>query len=149
MTRRKYIKLLPHEVFEKVEAASSVAERVSILQEHASQPIKTILYAAFTKPYLKWDLPEGAPPYEADTMPPGYQRASVESAIKGISELLVGGKMNGKFPRMQKEKRFIGMLEALHANDAKILIAMKDRKLSGLYPKLTAALVKKAYPTLF
>lgn len=148
MTKRKHIKLLPHEVFEKIEAAKSVDERVSILQENASYAIKTILYAAYVSPHLKWDLPEGAPPYVEDVMPAGYQKAPVDIAIKGISDLLVGSTINGKFPRYQKEKRFISMLEAIHAKDAKILIAMKDRNLKTLYPKLTPALVKKAYPNL-
>jgi hypothetical protein len=57
--------------------------------------------------------------------------------------------LRGQHQRVLKERRFVGILELLHARDAEILIAMKDKSLSKMYPKLTASLAKKAFPSAF
>ena len=49
---------------------------------------------------------------------------------------------------MKKEIKFIQMLEGLNENDAKIIVAIKDKKLNKLYSALTPALVSRAFPTL-
>ena len=48
----------------------------------------------------------------------------------------------------KKEVTYIKLLESLCAEDAKIVIAVKDKNLKGLYRTLTEATVRKAFPTL-
>lgn len=55
---------------------------------------------------------------------------------------------NKGLPRFKKEITFINILESVHAEDAKILIAMKDKTLEKMYHGLTEACVRKAFPTL-
>jgi len=43
---------------------------------------------------------------------------------------------------------FIKLLESVHKEDAKIVIAMKDKKLQGMYKGLTKKAVQEAFPTL-
>jgi hypothetical protein len=43
---------------------------------------------------------------------------------------------------------FIKLIEALHPEDSKIIIAAKDKKLKKNYKGLTKNLVKKTWPNL-
>ena len=47
---------------------------------------------------------------------------------------------------LKRENLFIGILEAVHPDDAKLLLAMKEKKLpySGLTPKI----INEAFPEL-
>ena len=49
---------------------------------------------------------------------------------------------------VKKEKIFIGILESISAQDAKIIIAAKDKKLDEMYGNITYDLVEKAFPAL-
>jgi len=135
---------LPHEVFALLETTKKVAERVSILQDNTSYSIKTILQAAFQANII-FDLPEGAPPYTVSAIPAGMQRSSLKKQIEILPRFLIG---YDRIPKMKKEMLFIRLLEDVDAKDAEILIAMKDKTLTKLYPLLTIALVRKAFPIL-
>jgi hypothetical protein len=137
---------LPHEIFEQLESVTSVSARVKILQENESFELKTILAGAFN-PDIKLDLPAGIPPYIPDKGPAGAQPTPLKKAISSIGKCVKGSNL-GEFSAVRKEKYFIGLLESVHEKDAEILIAMKDKKLSTLYPTVTASLVRKAFPTL-
>jgi hypothetical protein len=43
---------------------------------------------------------------------------------------------------------FIKLLEAIHPNDAKVIIRMKDKDLQGMYKGVTKKLVEEAFPGL-
>ena len=134
----------PFEIFELVQSADNQAERVRILQENESFELKTILQAAF-RTDLKFDLPEGAPPYTPSPNPAGVNFSPLKKQIMVLPRLLVG---NETYNKVKKEMAFIKFLESVHASDAEILIAMKDKKLHKKYTLLTPSLVKKAFPNL-
>ena len=46
------------------------------------------------------------------------------------------------------EQMLIRMLESIHPDDAKLVIAVKDKKLAGMYNRITKKLVQEAFPTL-
>lgn len=50
---------------------------------------------------------------------------------------------------LQKEKKFCDVLESCHAEDALIIISMKDKKLTKDYPFATEDIFREAYPTIF
>lgn len=135
---------LPHEVFEQLEKTTSIDERVSILRNNLTQSVQMVLQAAF-KPELYLDLPEGAPPYRVDANPAGLQPSPLKQQIQVLPSLL---KRNRRISNIRKETLFIRLLEGAHAKDALILIAMKDKKLTELYPLLTESLVRTAFPNL-
>ena len=134
----------PFEIFESIQSADKQADRVRILQENESYELKTILQGAF-RPDIKFDLPPGAPPYTPSPNPAGVNFTPLRKQVDVLSRLVVG---NNTFNRIKKEMAFIKFLENVHANDAEILIAMKDKKLHKKYPLLTVSLVKKAFPNL-
>lgn len=134
----------PFEIFESVQGAPNATERVRILQQHESYELKTILQAAF-RTDLQFDLPSGAPPYTPSPNPAGVNFSPLARQINVLPRLLVG---NQTYGRIKKETEFIKLLEAVHAQDAEILVAMKDKKLHKKYSLLTASTVKKAFPNL-
>jgi hypothetical protein len=136
---------LPFEVFEEMEALTTIAKRDAHLKKYDSFVLRTILQANFDK-NIVLELPEGTPPFVKDLAPPGASMARLNSAIKVLGQLVVG---NAKFNKVQKEVAFIKLLEGCNQKDAEVLIAMKDKTLSTMYPTLTLALVKKAIPSIF
>jgi len=141
---RKTHDRLPHEVFEQLEKTTSIEERIDILRNNCTQAIQMVFQAAF-KPELYLDLPEGAPPYKPDDNPPGLQQSPLKQQIQILPSLL---KRNTRISNIRKETLFIRLLETSHYKDALIFIAMKDKKLTELYPLLTESLVRAAFPNL-
>jgi hypothetical protein len=136
---------LPFEVFDMVSEAKNIDDRAAILQQYGTFAIKTILQANY-KSSVVFDLPEGAPPYNLQPDIAGMQYRHIEKAIFDLAYLVKGAKK--QIGSVKRETVFIKLLETCHPADAKILIAMKDKKLQNLYPKLTEALVQKAFPNL-
>jgi hypothetical protein len=148
--RRTNIRKLPHEVFDLLEHTKKVDERVKILQDNGTGEIQTILQGAF-HPNVIFDLPAGAPAYKADGGPAGQQQTPLHKHIPNLLKCVRGkGGLdeNDRYTRLRRENIFLRLLEIAHEKDAEILIAMKDKKLSKLYPSLTASLVRKAFPTI-
>ena len=134
----------PFEIFEAVQACTKQADRVKLLQEHESYELKTILQVAFRKDIV-FELPEGAPPYTPSPNPAGVMSSPLKKQIDVLPLLVVNNK---KWDKMKKEMAFIRLLENVHAKDAEIIVAMKDKKLTSLYSTLTSSLVKKAFANL-
>jgi hypothetical protein len=148
MKRRSHDKL-PHELFEMLEASSKTSERVELLKQYSTFAIKTILQAAFD-PNIVFDLPSGAPEYKPDASPAGLQESPIHRQIRVLPKCVVGSANDtrGLYSKLRKEVLFKNLLEIVHAKDALILIAMKDRALTELYPTLKLSLVRKAFPDL-
>ena len=133
----------PHEIFEKIQKARGPKERLVILKEQSSFTIRTLLQINFS-PWLKFDLPEGTPPYTEDKNPPQNSASRVEKAVKQFSVLVLSSKQS----KVKKEMRFIQMLESVNAEDAKIFAACKDKNLTSLYNKVNRKLVNDVFPNL-
>lgn len=132
--------LRPHEVFYLVNKARTVDERVEILKANSSFALKTILQVAFSQS-ITLNLPEGAPPYT----PAKAEAVDVNRAIT-ILKMLVP-KLTG-IKQIKQEHKFIMLLESVSAEDAKVLIAMKDRVISRTYRGMSESTINKAFPNL-
>jgi len=134
----KYI----HEVLALVDKAATKKEKIEILQNNDSMVLKNILIGTFDDA-IEWLLPDTAPPYE-----PCEAHGAPSSLHKQLDNFTYFVK-GGKSPNMLKAKRemmFIRLLESIHPEDAKIVVAMLARKLPT--KGLTKALVKEAFPKL-
>jgi len=85
----------------------------------------------------KFDLPEGEPPYKQDAAPLGMTPANLRMETK---KFYVYCRKDLK--PIRREQLFIGLLEALHPSEAKLLCHVKDQTLNKLYPKLTRKLLE-------
>jgi hypothetical protein len=141
--------LYPHEVFGALDKIDSFHERVKFLQDKQSFSIRTILQCNFT-PSIILDLPDGSPPFQRDVMPLGNSLGRVDKAVKVLGSLVAPGGVQTKgLGRMKKETRFIQLLESVNEKDADVIIAMKDKELTKMYPVLDRTLAKAAFPNLF
>lgn len=146
MGRPRIIVTYPHQIFEKVGKARGPQDRIIVLQEHDSFTLRTLLQINFAN-WINFDnLPEGAPPYdEVEGEPDDYSAKRVELVVREFFNIHPD---NPRFNNIQKEARFKRMLESVSAEDAKVLIAVKDGVLQELYPRVTSDLVQSAFPGL-
>jgi len=129
------------EFLEKVAKMKKIDEKVKALQENDTLALRIVLQGAFD-PNVVWLLPKDDPPYTENTL------VDQEHVFHRESEK-VKYFIQGFYPEMKQIKReqmFIEFLERLDANDAKLLCAIKNKKLP--FSGLAATTVKKAFPDL-
>ena len=132
---------LAHEIFTQVNNAKDKPLKIEVLRKHDSQGLRQILKAAFD-PKIVFDVPEGIPPYMANEAPAGTDHTSLLDEVRKLYLFIKGG---STIPKIKKETLFIQMLEALHKDDAEVLINIKDKKLNLVYKGLTENAVKEAF----
>jgi hypothetical protein len=135
------MKLSISEILKKTSQLSDVSKRVQYLRENDSQALRTILTGVFS-PYVRWILPEGEPPYKPCDLVDQHHRLYTEA--RKMYLFVEGG--NPNLNQLRREALFIELLESLDPEDAKLCIAMKDRKMP--YPNITLEVVNLAFPGL-
>jgi len=100
--------------------------------------LKMLLEYAYL-PEKKFDLPEGEPPYKPDDAPIGMSPANLRMEIKRLYIF----KREDLKP-LRREQLFINLLESVHPDEAKLLLAVKEQKLNKLYKKVTRKVVEEA-----
>ena len=130
------------EILTKVNNAKVKDDKIKVLRDNDSVPLRQILKGAFD-PKIEWDLPEGTPPYKVNEAPAGTEHTSLASEAKKLYHFVVGG--NNQINKLKKETMFIQMLEGLHEKDAEVLMAVKNKELNNAYKGLTAQMVKETF----
>jgi hypothetical protein len=130
------------EFLEKVAKLKKPQEKVDALKANDSFVIRTILQAAFD-PRIKFLLPEGEPPYKPNDLV-DQENVLIRDARK-LVHFVEGG--NPGLKQIKREALFIEMLETVTPADAKLLVALKDKKLP--FKGITADIVKEAFPEIF
>jgi hypothetical protein len=100
--------------------------------------LKVISAHAFLEEY-KMILPEGEPPFKPAAEPMGMTPTNLFNECKRFYVFCRKDLTSSK-----RESLFISLLEGIHPDEAKVLIALKDQNLGKLYPKITHQLVGKA-----
>jgi len=134
-------KQLVSEIFTKVNNAKDKPKKIEVLRQFDSPGLRMILKGAFD-PKIEWDLPEGTPPYIENEAPAGTEHTFLEIEAKRLYNFAVGG--NDQLNKIRKETLFIQMLEGLHADEAKVLLDIKNKSLNKTYKGLTSEMVKEA-----
>ncbi len=133
---------LLHEILTKVNNAKDKSKKIAVLKENDSVPLRQVLKGAFD-PSIKWDLPAGTPPYKENDAPAGTEHTTLYTEARRLWHFVEGA--DQKLNKTKKETMFIQMLEGLHADDAKLMIAVKEKELNTIYKGLTDAVVKEAF----
>ena len=133
-----------HDIFVKVGEAKTRKEKIAVLQENSSPTIKAILGYTYD-PNVVWALPDTDPPYTESEVLDQEKRLVQESRkfylfVEGITET------QRNITAVKREQIFITLLESIDPKDAKVVLAMKNRKLP--YKGLTRKLVAEAFPTI-
>ena len=127
------------EVLGEVEKAKTREEKREVLKKNESWSLRALLQQNF-HPQASWLIPPGSPPYNAN------QNSADTSLLYEAKKLEYYTSGKQKIPMLKREAMFVSLLERLSPDEAKIIIAVKDQKLS--YKGLTYKLVKDTWPDL-
>lgn len=136
--------LLFHEVFEKFSDLKTREERIDFIRKHHSPQFKEFLRGAFD-PQVKFKVT--IPKYRPALEPAGLNYSTLHNEMDRMY-LFVEGHPNAPSGLTEDKKEYIlkNMLEAIHKEEAEILIAMLKKNLKIKF--LTANLVKEVYPDI-
>lgn len=127
------------EVLGEVDKAKTREEKREVLKKNESWSLRALLQQNF-HPQASWLIPPGSPPYNAN------QNSADTSLLYEAKKLEYYTSGKQKIPMLKREAMFVSLLERLSPDEAKIIIAVKDQKLS--YKGLTYKLVKDTWPDL-
>lgn len=133
------MKLGVAEILKRASEMKDEASRIQWLRQNNNVALETIIRGAFD-PSIKWQLPEGEPPYKPNDLVDQQHRLYTE--IRKMYLFIEGGNPNLK--QLRRESLYIELLETVDPEDAKLLLAIKDKKLP--YPNITPDLIRKAFP---
>jgi len=130
------------ETLDLVGKAKTREEKRQILTDRDNFATRALLQLHY-HPDVKWHLPPGKPPYTpgqvADSTP-----NSLHFEVKKFDYYVDPSPHD--LPMLRRESMFVELLERVDPKDAKLIIAVKDRKLS--YKGLSYKLVKDTWPDL-
>ena len=130
------------ETLDLVGKAKTREEKRQVLTDRDNFATRALLQLNY-HPDVKWHLPPGKPPYTpgqvADSTP-----NSLHFEVKKLDYYVDPSPHD--LPMLRRESMFVELLERVDPNDAKLIIAVKDRKLS--YKGLSYKLVKDTWPDL-
>jgi hypothetical protein len=114
-------------------------DRVQFIRENATDALRWIVHCAYNPVAISL-LPKGRPPFnecsDLETFGNLYHRISdLKLFFKGYKD-----NMSDK----DRQNLFISLLEAVHPDDARLLIAVKDKTIP--YPFMTYGFFKEAFP---
>ena len=130
------------EVLSKVAKAKTKDQKIRILRENNTEPLRMILKASFD-PSIEWELPEGEVPYKVNDAPDGTEHTNLAHESRLLFHFIKGG--NPKLSALRRENMFLQLLEGLSKEEAEIIIAAKDGALHRKYKGLSDAVVKEAF----
>lgn len=132
---------IPH-LFQSIQVAPK-KHKVELLRRLNSH-CKEILHHAF-HPNIKFLLPEGTPPYVFRGTPEAFP-TTLYPEVRTFYIFCEGGGANVN--QIRREAIFIQLLEKIHPDEAKVVIAMKDKNFEELYDTITYDVVREAFPDM-
>lgn len=133
--------LLIYEVLDKAGKARKKEQKVQILVDNESWALKDVLRGSYDST-VHWLLPGGDPPYT-----PSRPESIPSNLFKKNSDFrfFVHGGEGTKLPAYKREAIFIGLIEAIHPEDAKIVISMINKE---KFHGITRNIIEEAFPGL-
>ena len=129
------------EILEEVGKQRNRNDKVKILKQHESWALKDVIRGSMDSTVV-WNLPEGQPPYTPS--PAHHHPANLIRENTKFRYFVKGGE-GDKMLKVKREQIFIGMLEGIHPEDAKVVLSMINKKnIKGI----TRPVVEEAFPNL-
>jgi hypothetical protein len=133
------------EILESTAKLKTKSERIDFLRKHNSNALMTILDCAFN-PDIVWNLPEGTPPYKVSDVLDGEGMLYQEIRRLYLFMKDRGSSIEGKQHTLKREALWLGLLNSVTEADAKLLCAIKDKRLPSNLRPITLPLVQEAFP---
>ena len=141
--RMTKMRLLMHEVLQKVSNAKTKKEKIKLLQEMNSNALRMLLIINFDDSVVSM-LPPGDVPYTPNDAPEGTEHTILEKEARLLHHFFKGG---SNVSQVKREQMFVQMLEGLNAGEAEALIKAKDKQIGKRW-KITKATVSEAFPSI-
>lgn len=131
------------EIFERFEQLSNRKEKINFLKKNGIPAVKDVCRGAFDEK-VEWNLPEGKPPYTPNR--PESVPSSLRREHRNFGFYVKGFNKSENLTNLKREMMFIRLLEAIHPEDAVIVLNMVAKKppVKGL----TRKIVEEAFPNL-
>jgi hypothetical protein len=139
------MKLGISEILEATAKLKSKQERVDFLRKNNSNALMTILDCAFN-PDIIWNLPEGTPPYKVSDVLDGEGMLYQEIRRLYLFMKGRGSPVEDVKHTLKREALWLGLLNSVTSDDAKLLCAIKDKKLPSSLRPITLPLIQEAFP---
>ncbi|QBQ75106.1 hypothetical protein RW110999_230 [Cyanophage S-RIM4] len=143
-TTNSSARLLISEVLRKVSNAKTKQEKIDLLRRYNSNALRQLLIINFDDSVV-CELPEGDVPYTPNDAPVGTDHTRLEHEYKGLYRFFKGG---AKLPSLKRESMFVQLLEGLAAEEAELLVLVKDGRLGDKYKRITKAVISEAFPQI-
>ena len=137
------MKLLMHEVLQKVSNAKTKAQKVKLLEGFNTPALRAILIANFDESVISM-LPDGEVPYKKNEAPEGTEHTLLAQEYRKLYLFFKGG---ANISQTRRETLFIQLLEGLHKGEAEVLCLVKDKKIGKRW-KITRQCVEQAFPSI-
>ena len=128
MARREYVTIM----------LDKINKDPAIISEYAGDAVLKGIFENAFDTELKWQLPEGEPPFKPAAEPIGMTPTNLFQEIRRFYIF-----RRDDLNNLRRDSLFIELIEGVHPEEAKVLVAIKDQTLTGLYPNITADLVAK------
>lgn len=133
------------EILANADKLKTKKEKIEYLQRNGQHiGFKMLLKMNFDK-NLVWDLPPDTPPYKelSENMD---QHGMLYQEMRKMYNFHRGG--NPNLRQTKRESLFIQLLESIQPDDAKLVLAVKDKKLTKIYKTLNDKIISEAFPGL-
>ncbi len=141
--RKTKMKLLMHEILQKVSNAKTKKEKIKLLREYDVKALRSLFIINFDDSIVSL-LPPGEVPYTKNEAPDGTEHTILEKEERLLYHFFKGG---SSIKQAKREQMFIQMLEGLSSGEAEALVLAKDKKIGKRW-KITKACVTEAYPEI-
>ena len=128
-----------YETLEKIDKLKQHKRKVDQLKEAGDFVVLTIIQGAYSN-NVKFNMPPGAPPYEVNE---GAEEKEVTKKALGI---MVQSVMDKKIVQWKREKIFTDFLKSINPQDGELIVAMKDKDLTSVFPTINKELAQEAFP---
>ena len=137
------MRLLMHEVLQKVSNAKTKKEKIKLLQEYNTNALRMLLIINFDDSVVSL-LPPGNVPYTPNEAPEGTEHTILEKEARLLHHFFKGG---SNVSQVKREQMFVQMLEGLNAGEGEVLCLAKDKQIGKRW-KITKACVTEAFPQI-
>lgn len=130
-----------YEVIRRTKNRRNKEDKVKELQENESWALKDILRGAYDST-VEFNFPEGDPPYT-----PNQEHNAPTNLLKEHKRFInfVVGGPGDEMPTYKRERILFEILEGIHPDDAKLVVAMiNKKKLDGI----SRPVIEEAFPGL-
>ena len=141
--RMTKMRLLMHEVLQKVSNAKTKKEKIKLMQEYNTNALRMLFIINFDDSVVSL-LPPGNVPYTPNEAPDGTQHTILEKEARLLHHFFKGG---SNVSQVKREQMFVQMLEGLSSGEAEALVLAKDKKIGKRW-KITKAAVSEAFPSI-